>query len=144
MTRRPDLAVAPGDSSNIFTVLINNGAGSFAPPVTFTFPDFNFRPRAIEVGQFIGDGNLDVAVVINSGFSDSVSAVVIVAGNGAGSFNMNNFVTAPTGYNPVSITRVILMLTGAAILRRQTAVRMTFPSCLITAAIDTVPIHFLP
>lgn len=99
---RPDLAVGNGDT-NIFTVLLNNGSGSFAAPVTNTFADFNLRPRSIIIGQYTGDGNLDVAVTVNSGFSDSISAAVIVPGNGTASLNVSNLTIAPTGSIPVYI-----------------------------------------
>ena len=99
---RPDLAVANGDS-NFFTVLLNTGSGGFAAPVTNTFADFNLRPRSIIIGQYTGDGNLDVAVTVNSGFSDSISAAVIVPGNGTASMNVNNLTIAPTGAIPAFI-----------------------------------------
>ncbi len=100
---RPDLAVGNGDT-NIFTVLLNNSNGGFAAPVTNTFADFNLRPRSIIIGQYTGDANLDVAVTVNSGFSDSISAVVIVPGNGTANLNVGNLTFAPTGSLPISIS----------------------------------------
>ena len=98
---RPDLAVANGDT-NTLSVLINSGAGSFNPPSTITLPDFNYRSRSIIIGQYVGDANLDIAVTVNSGFSDSLSAAVIVPGLGNGTFGTNLTIT-PTGSLPISI-----------------------------------------
>ena len=98
---RPDLAVT-NSFSNILSVLINNGAGNFNTRDKMTLPDFNYRSRAIVIGQYVGDANLDIAVVTNSGFSDNLSAVVIVPGLGNGTFG-TNLTVAPTGASPISI-----------------------------------------
>ncbi len=99
---KPDLAVGNGDT-NIFSVILNNGSGGFAAPVTNTFADFNFRPRSIIIGQYTGDANLDIAVTVNSGFSDSISAAVIVPGNGTANLNVSNPTIIPTGSLPIFV-----------------------------------------
>ena len=83
-----DLVVAnKGTLENNFTdssvlVLIGNGDGTFKPAVAYG-PVRN--PYSVAVGDFNGDGNLDLAVA-NDGNSGGAGAVSVLLGNGDGTF----------------------------------------------------------
>src|SRR5439155_8134884 len=61
------------------SILLGNGAGGFANPVSFATGS---NPASVAVGDFNGDGKLDVATANFNGFSVSV-----LLGNGAGSLS---------------------------------------------------------
>jgi hypothetical protein len=73
-----DLAVANGGGATV-SILLGNGNGTFQPQVTFTVGATG-EPLSLAAGDFNGDGNLDLAVVLAY---DSVS---ILLGNGDGAF----------------------------------------------------------
>src|SRR5262249_47596370 len=70
-----DLAVA-NLYGNTVSVLLGNGDGAFAPPVTYAVGN---QPDAIVAGDFTGDGHLDLAVANEYGGTLSV-----LLGNGDG------------------------------------------------------------
>ncbi|MGC9948408.1 MAG: VCBS repeat-containing protein [Bryobacteraceae bacterium] len=76
---KPDLAVTNmgSDPGNI-SVLLNHGDGTFEPQVTYAVGS---NPASVAVGDFNGDGKLDLAVANSA--SDWVS---ILPGNGNGTF----------------------------------------------------------
>ena len=84
---RGDLAVAnhynnihggPGDT---ISILLNTGGGTFSAPVTFTVGQY---PTSIVVGDWNGDGRLDLAVAESTEYS--VGRVRVLLGNGDGTF----------------------------------------------------------
>jgi uncharacterized protein (UPF0548 family) len=91
---KPDLAVAnsgdnPADVSptrGSLSVLLGNGDGTFQTAVTYSFAGTNLT--AIVVGDFNGDGKLDLAVgnegTTGSGYLDA--GVSVLLGNGDGTF----------------------------------------------------------
>lgn len=79
----PDLAI--GSSSSI-TILLGNGDGTFQPPKIL---NPNITVSALTVADFDSDGNLDL-VAAGSGFGSS--AIVVLLGNGDGTF------LAPKGF----------------------------------------------
>src|SRR5438132_5728944 len=86
------LALALGNLANAATI-------AFKPPVSYSV---GTNPMAVSVGDFNGDGKLDLAVV-NHGFSDTGDdgGVSILLGNGDGTFEpARNF---PAGKMPESI-----------------------------------------
>src|SRR5205085_1187753 len=93
----PDLVVAnygsyfsPGDT---VSVLLSNGDGSFQSAGTFPAGS---RPSSVAVGDFDGDGHLDLAVANEA--NDTVS---VLLGNGDGTFQTaRNF---PVGIRPQSV-----------------------------------------
>ena len=77
---KPDLAIANfGD--NTVSILLNNGDGTF--PSSGTVPTYatGFGPTSVAVGDFNGDGKLDLAVG-----NASAGTVSILLGNGNGTF----------------------------------------------------------
>src|SRR5947207_1971287 len=75
-----DLAVV---NANGISVLLGNGAGGFAAPVTYGAGGL---PVSVAVGDFNGEGKRDLAVANASGVS-------VLLGNGTGGFG------APTNFN---------------------------------------------
>ena len=71
-----------GDLNNTVGVQLNNGDGTFAPSVAYTV---GIGPSKVVVGDFNGDGKLDLAV-LNTGTGESDSSVSILLGNGNGTF----------------------------------------------------------
>lgn len=75
-------------------VLVGNGAGGFAAPVTYAV---GTRPQNMAVGDFNGDGKLDVVVACkgdkNTGANGGVS---LLLGNGNGTFQPATFVAGIT------------------------------------------------
>ena len=88
---KPDLVVADfGDAPDpgTVTVLLGNGDGTFQNGVSYTA---GVDTGTVEVGDFNGDGKLDLAV-LNAG---SVGTVGVLLGNGDGTFQ--NMVAYPGG-----------------------------------------------
>jgi hypothetical protein len=105
----PDIAVLTqdfGDFGGYVAVFLGDGKGSFGRPTLFRLPKnhgaLGFSPLSgMAVGDFDGDGRLDVAVAVSDGSSNQTSYVGILLGNGDGSFRMGQL--APAGPDPVSI-----------------------------------------
>ena len=77
---RPDLAVGNGTSDNV-TILLGNGTGGFSPAAGSPVAVGDF-PESIAVGDFSGDGRIDLAV--GNGTSHDMT---ILLGNGGGGFS---------------------------------------------------------
>ncbi|MCY2987313.1 MAG: FG-GAP-like repeat-containing protein [Planctomycetota bacterium] len=97
---RSDLAVANENKPPLFNiknvgVLLGNGDGGFAAPVTYA--SGGFGPTAIRVGDFNADGNSDLAVANNNG-------VGVLLGNGAGGFGAaTTYASGGSSPNSVSV-----------------------------------------
>ncbi|MGQ0620015.1 MAG: beta strand repeat-containing protein [Panacagrimonas sp.] len=100
---RPDLAVANFATSNVSVLLNTTAAGasgaSFAPAANFGVGIF---PRSVVVGDFSGDGLLDLAVVNQTSNSVSVLLNSTAAGNNPFSFAVK--ADFGTGSGPFSAT----------------------------------------
>src|SRR5208283_4695150 len=99
-----DLAVAnwcgndPNCSSaGTVSILLGDGAGNFSAATTPTV-SVGLNPSFVAVGDFNGDGNLDLAV---ANFTDST--VSILKGEGAGNFAPATTSPVSVGVNPDSI-----------------------------------------
>ena len=79
----------PGQSDGFVSVLIGNGAGSFTAANTYYLGAFT--PGAVAVGDFSGNGNLDLAV------GELGYAVNILPGNGNGTFGSPTAFATPAG-----------------------------------------------
>jgi hypothetical protein len=105
---KPDLAILSynGSSTSYLTILLNNGDGSFsAKPTVVAFNQGNvggdtISPGVMAVADFNGDGELDLAVV-----GDYVSAggVIILLGNGDGTFNAGPILVPNQDFGQVAI-----------------------------------------
>ena len=79
------LTGSSSSSSNVATVLLNNGRGNFT---IFTSIPLNFSAVSAALADFNEDGSLDLAVGGNSGFSNNQSVLAIFFNNGDGVFSL--------------------------------------------------------
>ena len=76
---KPDLvAISGGD--DVVSVMINKGDGTFQPPQQF----YVDQPVSVCVGDFLGNGNQDIAVLSN--LNSDINQIAILYGNGNGTF----------------------------------------------------------
>lgn len=95
-----DLAVA-NKTSDTISILQGNGNGTFQPQTVISLPS-GFSPNALVATQFTSSGHMDLAVtgtVANS----STGAVLILLGNGDGTFTETTQSPLKVGNNPVFI-----------------------------------------
>lgn len=95
----PDLVVANNGADNPpfdydVAVLLGKGDGTFDSPVRYYA---GVRPYQLALGDFNGDGNLDIAVVPING----KSSILVLLGNGDGTFGKAK--AYPSGLFPASI-----------------------------------------
>jgi hypothetical protein len=88
---KTDLAVT--ENSGTIAILLGNGDGTFAPSGSVNSASSG-SPSPIAVADFNRDGKLDIAVTVGTGTSE---AVVVLTGNGNGTFN-----SPSSGQNPTS------------------------------------------
>lgn len=77
-----DLTTANIDTNNV-SVLLGNGDGTFAPPMTFPLSSSYFTgPLSVAVGDFNGDRIPDLAAAPGG----PVGSIAVLLGNGDGTF----------------------------------------------------------
>jgi hypothetical protein len=99
---RLDLAVVNYNTGTV-SILLGNGDGTFRLPVDYSVgpasaAGFSQDPEAIAVGDFNGDGRLDLAVV-----NEGDSTVAILMGNGDGTFQPADFYSTVQYTSPDAI-----------------------------------------
>jgi hypothetical protein len=90
---KPDLAAAMLPHNNV-NVYLGDGLGGFTfdPAGPFATP---YGPESLAVGDFNGDGKLDLAVALSD-----TNNILILLGDGAGDFTPAAFGPVPAGKNP--------------------------------------------
>jgi hypothetical protein len=86
--------IIPGATTAFFTVSINNGDGTFRPPVSYTV-NAGTRP-ALASGDFNNDGKVDIAFAL-----PGTNEVAVYLGNGDGTFQspVTTTINLPSGYH---------------------------------------------
>jgi hypothetical protein len=79
-----DLAILSGQSPNVLYVALNNGNGTFAAPVAYSFGSGVASIKDIAAADFNGDGRADLVAVGDAGGGAGVAAVLL--NQGAGTF----------------------------------------------------------
>jgi FG-GAP-like repeat/Abnormal spindle-like microcephaly-assoc'd, ASPM-SPD-2-Hydin len=101
-----DLVVVNGACPNdvcydSVSVSFGNGDGTFGNPLTYSTPP---GPSAVILGDFNGDGKLDIATLNRSDYTATCDCVGILLGNGDGSFQEPAILTSLTGYPEALVT----------------------------------------
>lgn len=90
------VAAAVGGAGKV-AILLGNGAGGFAAPVLY---DAGISPSGMKIGEFNGDGNLDIIVT-----NLLTHKLALLPGAGDGTFGAPGFFPAlPANYGPIAIT----------------------------------------
>jgi hypothetical protein len=95
-----DLAVAGidyGGRPGLVSILLGNGDGTFQPAHSYAIGS---NPVALVVGDFDGDGHLDLAID-DSGSVNTPGSVIILLGNGDGSFQTGQ--SYGFGFSPTAL-----------------------------------------
>jgi hypothetical protein len=77
---KPDLAIAPWNSSNVVSILLGKGDGTFLAPATFPT---GASPEHVVAGDFNRDGKMDLAVAANDASAVSVLLHIPISGPNA-------------------------------------------------------------
>lgn len=95
----PDLAILGGSSLNTLSIALNNGNGTFAAPVAYSFGSGVIAINDIAAADFNGDGRTDLVGVGSSNDGSGVAAVLLNQGGGA--FGSASDLTLPGAANAV-------------------------------------------
>ena len=97
-----DLGALPSGGSGNLAVLLGNGDGTFQTPIALSA---GVNPSAMAMGDFNGDGKLDIAVIDFGNLSGNNGALYILLGNGDGTFQPPVLLNAGSGpaATPVAI-----------------------------------------
>ena len=106
-----DIAVSNENDSTV-SVLLGNGDGTFTQAAGSPIPGFNYNPAQVVAADFNGDGIPDLAVADftpvnqNPPIVDQISNVVVMLGNGDGTFT-------PAPGSPITVGLYALALVAA-------------------------------
>jgi len=95
-----NIAIWSSEDTYYLTTYLGNGGGTYT---NVTFLQTNFVPGLPVVGDFNGDGKLDVAVT--GGIGDT-NLVAVFLGNGDGTLQNEVDYTLPSGGGPLAVTDV--------------------------------------
>jgi len=93
---KPDLAIADYAANNV-TVLLGDGTGRFTAAPSSPFPAGS-QPDSVAVGDFNGDGKLDLAIA-----NYNSNNVTVLLGDGTGGFTAAPGSPFPAGTQPYSV-----------------------------------------
>ncbi|MGB8535616.1 MAG: FG-GAP-like repeat-containing protein [Acidobacteriaceae bacterium] len=100
-----DIAVS-NDNDNTVTILLGNGDGTFTEASGSPIPNFNYNPGPIISADFNGDGKLDLAVSNFTPFNNTLGNVVVLLGNGDGTFANAPGSPITVGVDPFALAAV--------------------------------------
>ena len=89
-----DLGALPSGGNGNLTILLGNGDGTFQSPITLSA---GVDPSAMALGDFNGDGKLDIAVLDFGNYSGNNGAMYILLGKGDGTFQPPVLLNAGSG-----------------------------------------------
>ncbi len=98
-----DLGTLPSGGDGNLTILLGNGDGTFQPPFTL---NAGVTPSAMALGDFNGDGKLDIALLDFGNFSGNNGAMYILLGNGDGTFQPPVLLNAGSGLAAIPVAIV--------------------------------------
>jgi len=98
-----DLGALPMGGNGNLAVLLGNGNGTFQPPIVLSA---GVNPSAMALGDFNGDGKLDIAVIDFGNSSGNNGALYVLLGNGDGTFQPPVLVNA--GNSPAAFPTAIV------------------------------------
>ena len=92
--------IAANRSDKTFSVLLGNGDGTFQSALSYPL---GASPSSLVVGDFNGDGKVDLAITTDCGTSSCAQPgqVSVLLGNGDSSFQ--SAISYPVGYSPVAV-----------------------------------------
>jgi hypothetical protein len=88
------LGALPSGGNGNLTILLGRGDGTFQSPITLSA---GLNPSAMALGDFNGDGKLDIAVLDFGNFFGNNGAMYILLGNGDGTFQPPVLLNAGSG-----------------------------------------------
>jgi len=106
-----DLVVA-NSTSNSIGILFGRGDGTFNSPLNVPVGDATFQPSAVAAADFNGDGNMDIAVTLNSQSlvfgTPAFGEFQILLGNGNGTFQPPITISVPVVNQTIATLAALL------------------------------------
>ena len=93
----PDVAVAPILDEGYSEVLLGKGDGTFSTGASFGNSNGTVASNSLVAGDFNGDGNLDLAETCDSINEGECVSLLILLGNGDGTFVQSSAIPIPIG-----------------------------------------------